>query len=173
MRNLLKKEEELKSSHNIETEKMKILNFSQYLMEGKKFIRTAGVAILYGNKILLVHPTGGSWKTGTCGIPKGGIEDGEDEVDAALRETYEETGITLDRRQLELSPEVVDLPHKNKQLTYFVCRVRDLSEIGLTNERVPKSQLQLKEIDWAGFVPREEAYSLMSQNQLIILDRLL
>lgn len=150
---------------------MEILNFNDYLGEGKKFSRAAGVAILYNNKILLVHPTGGSWKTGTCGIPKGKIEDGEDEIDAALRETYEETGIVLDQRQLDPSPEVVDIPYKNKQLIYFICKIRDLSEIGLTTERVPKSQLQRSEIDWAGFVPREEAYPLMSQGQLIILDR--
>jgi len=153
-----------------------MMNFNEFINEESLESRSAaGVAIIYNNKILLVHPTGASWQKGTCGIPKGGIDPHEDTLDAALRELKEETGITLDPSALDKSPEVVvsQHPKKNKlrHLTYYICRISDLSKIGLTSERVPKDQLQLEEIDWAKFMSAEEAYPIMAQSQLIILDR--
>jgi ADP-ribose pyrophosphatase YjhB (NUDIX family) len=154
---------------------MSVLNFNQYLNEGKKGNRNAaGVAIIYQNKILLVHPTGASWKRPTCGIPKGGMEPGEDEMESAIRELFEETSIIVRPDQLEPSPYVVNIHSKKRgtrQLTYFLCKIEDLKEIGLLSETIPKDQLQLEEIDWAKFVGSDEAYSITSQHQLIILDR--
>lgn len=163
---------------------MEILNFNQFLNEDYEDIdptlnksMAAGVAIVYQNKLLLVHPTGASWQRGTCGIPKGSMEPGEDPMEAALRELREETGIILNPNQLEPSPEVVDFYSKRRkverQLVYFICRISDLSEIGLDSDRVPKKQLQLEEIDWAKFVSAEDAYPITTRAQLIILDRLL
>ena len=160
-----------------------IRNFNQFINEkyedidpGLAKLPAVGVAIVCQNKILLVHPTGASWKRGTCGIPKGGLEAGEELVSGALRELREETGIVLSAQQLEPEPQVVDFYTKkgvDRQLVYFVCRLRDYSEIGLSSERVPKSQLQVEEIDWAKFVGPEEAYPIITRPQLIILDRLL
>ena len=48
--------------------------------------KVAGVAIIYNNQILMVHPTPASWKTPTLGIPKGKVEPGEDLLTAAVRE---------------------------------------------------------------------------------------
>ena len=64
--------------------------------------RSAGV-LLYqhgedGIRVLLVHPGGPFWRNkdaGSWSIPKGEIDDGEDELAAALREFAEETGIAL------------------------------------------------------------------------------
>jgi 8-oxo-dGTP pyrophosphatase MutT (NUDIX family) len=43
------------------------------------------------NEILICHPTGGNhWS-----IPKGKIEDGESMLEAAIRETFEETNFTV------------------------------------------------------------------------------
>ena len=155
---------------------MAILSFDNYLKEGKRTGRiAAGVAIIYDNKILLVHPTGSSWAKGTCGIPKGGMEESEDPMESALRELREETGINLSSEKLDPSSETVEIFNSNgeltRQLIYYVCKIDSLEEIGLVSERVPKDQLQLEEVDWAKFVGADEAYGITSRSQLIILDR--
>ena len=61
---------------------------------------SAGLAIIYDNKILLGHTTGRKSDTG-YGIPKGGIEDGESHIDAAIRETYEELGLKIKRSLID------------------------------------------------------------------------
>lgn len=155
---------------------MLIKKFSDFVNESEDLSNlAAGVAIVWNNKILLVHPTGASWKRGTCGIPKGSMKEDEDPVESAIRELAEETGISLTPDQLEKSPYIVEIYSKRRQttrlLTYFLCKVEDLSQIGLASEKVPKDQLQLEEVDWAKFVSAEEAYPLVTQAQLIILDR--
>jgi len=53
--------------------------------------REAGIALLYGTKILLVFQRASLlW-----GIPKGNKKDGEDLYACALREFYEETGVII------------------------------------------------------------------------------
>ena len=150
--------------------------FSDFLNEKKKNWAGAGVAIVYDAKILLVHPANGSWVKPIMGIPKGGIEEGEDLLHAALRELKEETGIDLSADKLEPNVETVEIFNKDGKyqhsLHYFVCRINDLSEIGLDSLSVPKSQLQKEEVDWAGFINIKEAYGKVSRAQLIILDRL-
>jgi 8-oxo-dGTP pyrophosphatase MutT (NUDIX family) len=153
-----------------------INTFSNFLKEGKTHSDAAGVAILCGPKILLVHPTNGSWVRPIMGIPKGKVEAGEDLMNAALRELSEETGINLSPDKLELPVQTVEVYNKEGQyknaLHYFVCRIDDPSEIGLESLTIPKSQLQAEEVDWAGFIDIKEAYSKVSRAQLIILDRL-
>jgi 8-oxo-dGTP pyrophosphatase MutT (NUDIX family) len=134
----------------------------------------AGVAIIYNNRILLVHPTNASWKKGTCGIPKGKLELGEDPMTGAIRELAEETGINITPDRLDPEQHVVDFyreSKKNGRLIYFICNIQDLSEINLDSERIPKSQLQAEEVDWAKFVSAQDAYPITSRSQLIILDR--
>jgi predicted NUDIX family NTP pyrophosphohydrolase len=161
---------------------MQILKFNQFINEKIEDIDpelskkpAVGVAIIYNNKILLVHPTGASWQRATCGIPKGGLNSGEDLMDGALRELREETGILLDRNRLDSEPHVVNWFNSkgsiDRQLIYFVCKIQNLSEIGLTSEKIDSGQLQLEEIDWAKFLTPEEAYPIMTRAQLIILDR--
>jgi 8-oxo-dGTP pyrophosphatase MutT (NUDIX family) len=155
---------------------MKITAFSEFLTESSAGRDTAGVAILYNRKILLVHPANGSWVRPIMGIPKGRIEPGEDVLEAALRELKEETGIELSTDQLDLVPNKVEVFNKSgkyqNSIYYFVCQIADLAEIGLDSISVPKSNLQREEIDWAGFIDINEAYHKVARAQLIILDRL-
>lgn len=135
----------------------------------------AGLAIIFKNKILLVHPTNGSWKKPTLGIPKGKIEEAEDFMDCATRETEEETGITVHKDLINPAPQTTYLydkkGNKKKQLVYFIVELEDLEEIGLESETISKDQLQLEEVDWAGFVPIDEAYEKTAYSQKIIIDR--
>ena len=50
--------------------------------------KSAGGVVVESNKVLIIH-----WKSqNTFELPKGAIEKGENERDAAVREVYEETG---------------------------------------------------------------------------------
>lgn len=62
-------------------------------MESKqiKFTKSAGgVVVNNEGRILVVNQKGTSWS-----LPKGHIEDGEDEITTARREIYEESGIKI------------------------------------------------------------------------------
>lgn len=52
-------------------------------------VTSAGGVLIKDNKVLLCHATGSN---GFWTLPKGGVEPGESEAVAALRETREETG---------------------------------------------------------------------------------
>lgn len=120
-------------------------------------IVSAGIAFIRNNKILLVHPTKTSWK-GTFGIPKGRVEEGEGLADAAVRETFEEIGISIDPLMISSEPKTVLYKNKGKHkvrkiVHYFVVDATDLD----IPDVIPKEQLQLEEVDWAGFLSKKEA----------------
>ena len=158
------------------------MDFEQFVNEAWEDVNmnakknAAGVCIIWDGKILLVHPTNASWQKSALGIPKGGIDPGEEPKAAAVRELFEETGIRVAESDLHPEPWVCNsITDKGKlkwQLIYFQLQINDLSEIGLTSPKVPKEQLQLDEIDWAGFIPYPDAYSKIHKPQMIILDRL-
>jgi 8-oxo-dGTP pyrophosphatase MutT (NUDIX family) len=160
---------------------MGMLNFNDFVNERwaidmpEEHRVAAGVAIIWDNKILLVHPTNASWRKPTLGIPKGKLDRPDEEpILAALRELEEETSIVLSPDQLDPESHQVIFYKNGKpdgRLIYFVCNIEDLSEIGLDSERLPKSTLQEEEVDWAGFLSADDAYPKISTSQLIILDR--
>ena len=123
--------------------------------EAQKAIElSAGLVIIQNGSVLLGHPTGQKW-WGTYSIPKGQVEEGEDLLQAAIRETREEMGISIDKEDIEdTEPEYVEYKDKKgipyKRVYYFVAR----PETPIENEAV---QLDKKEIDWAGFITKEAA----------------
>ena len=137
---------------------------------------SAGLAIVYNKKILLLHTTGRGPKK-SYGIPKGGIDGGEDNLEAALRETYEECGIKVPVKMVNKAEHtfvVTSRKYKyNKVVTYFIVEVKDLKEIGLNSLDIPKSQLQLKEVDVAGFYDYREAMDLIMQSQAPVITTLI
>jgi ADP-ribose pyrophosphatase YjhB (NUDIX family) len=112
---------------------------------------SAGLVIIYQNKILLVHPTNAPWY-GTYSIPKGEIEEGEDLLEAAIRETKEEIGITYGRIYIDKTPHKIEYKDKKgdiyKRVWCFVINI---------NEPPREIILQPEEVDWAGFLDKEEA----------------
>ena len=125
--------------------------------------------------ILLGHTTGRGWY-GSYGIPKGGIEEGEDKISAAIRETYEEVGIKVPRSLIDKTEHVfvvTSRKHKyNKTVSYFTVKINSLSQLGLKDLKIPKSQLQTEEIDWAGFLPYNEAAKRIMKSQISLLNNM-
>jgi len=121
---------------------------------------SAGILIIYNNKILLCHSTNQNWKKNGYSIPKGHIDKGETIKQAAIRETKEEVGINIKSNQL--NSKIYSIEYKKggevyKIVHYYVLLIKDLKEIGLSSEVIPKSQLQLAEVDWAGFLEYNDA----------------
>lgn len=117
---------------------------------------TAGLVIIQHGSILLVHPKGTSWY-GTYSIPKGHIEEGEKILDAAIRETREETGLMIDKKDIiDPEPKYIDYKDKKgnvyKRVYFFIVNPKhpiEKDSISVDNE----------EVDWAGFVLEKKAYA--------------
>jgi ADP-ribose pyrophosphatase YjhB (NUDIX family) len=114
---------------------------------------SAGLLIVQQNRILLGHPTNAPWY-GTYTIPKGKVEEDESLIDAAIRETYEEIGIKIDINDIKNKLNIIEYKNEKgviyKIVKYFV--VEPKQEIIIN-----KSRLQKREIDWAGFLDKDEA----------------
>lgn len=137
--------------------------------------KSAGLAIIYDNKILLAHTTNRGWYS-SYGIPKGGIDDGESKLDAAIRETYEEVGIKVPKSLIdktEYTFAVTSRKYKyNKIVYYYLVKIDSLSQLGLKDLKIPKSQLQVEEVDWAGFLDYSEAMKRVMKSQLSVVNNL-
>lgn len=124
---------------------------------------SAGVAIVLNKeKVLLCHPSNASWGT-NYSFPKGGVDIGEGILDAAMRELREETSVIVSKSQIKnpKNPHVIDYINRDgsiyKRIYLFQVDIKSIREVGLTSEVIDKSLLQIEEVDWAGFVDKEEA----------------
>lgn len=137
---------------------------------------SAGLAIVHNKRLLLLHTTGRG-STHSSGIPKGGLEDGEANLEAAIRETSEECGIDVPVKMIDKNPHTFVVTSKKhgyiKNVSYFIVEVDDLSEIGLKSMDIPKRQLQLKEVDAAGFFEYKDAVKLIMTSQAPVITTLL
>lgn len=125
--------------------------------------KSAGIIIiLNNNKVLLAHPSNSGWKN-SFSFPKGGIEKGEKKIDAAIRELREETSVVVTIEQIDNvdEPIIVNYVDKKgelfKRLYLYTVHIDKLSDIGLTDFVIPEGNLQIEEVDWAGFLTKEEA----------------
>lgn len=125
--------------------------------------KSAGIIIiLNNNKILLSHATNARWEK-TFSFPKGGIEKDEKKKDAAIRELMEETSIVITKEQISNPDDAIIVNYVDKaginykRLYLYTVYIEDISEIGLESEIVPIENLQADELDWCGFLTKEEA----------------
>jgi len=124
---------------------------------------SAGLAIVYNRKLLILHQTGHK-EVGGYSIPKGKIEAGETVIEAAIRETYEETGISITEDMIGKEGPIVEYKRSTgkkkgkiyKRVHWFLVHIDKLEEVGLESEIVPEGQLQPEEGDWVGFVGGED-----------------
>lgn len=117
-------------------------------------VESAGLLIIYDNKMILAHPSKKSLKAGTYTIPKGKLEKGETYLDAAIRETKEEIGIDINIDIIDKTPHIINYTNEKniiyKTLTYFIVYLDE--EIPIDNDKLDK-----KEVDWAGYLDKEES----------------
>jgi len=130
-------------------------------------VESCGLVIKHKNEILLIKPKGISGKN--FSIPKGLMEIGEDYMDAAIRETYEEVGLKFEKENIILSS-YNTIPYINnkvvtKKLHYFLVDVSSRNK----EDVLSSLKLQNSEVASANFYTKEEAINLIFWRQAIII----
>lgn len=105
-------------------------------MEAKDTNRVAKVILTRGNQVLLLRGASDFYEN-TWDLPGGHIQEGEEEMTAAARETKEETGLEV--KDLE---EVLDTP----QIIYYKARLPG-GEIKLSSEHTAHKMVDQNTID--------------------------
>lgn len=112
-----------------------------------KFEKSCGAVVFSNNKVLIIEHN-----FGHISFPKGHVEDNESEIDTAIREVKEETGIDIEiinnkRYSLRYSPK----NNVSKEVIYFIGK-----KIG--GELKP----QFEEIASCYFVDKDKAIDLIT-----------
>ena len=137
---------------------------------------SAGIVIvLKKEKVLLCHPTGHKWFS-SYSFPKGQLDKNETHLQAALRECQEETSIIIDIKQISNLNTPIIVEYKNKKgqkykIVYlYTVYINDISEIKISSEILPTENLQIDEVDWAGFLTFDEAKKRIFHRFYQVLD---
>jgi putative (di)nucleoside polyphosphate hydrolase len=140
----------------------------------------SGLFIVRKDKNLLIcHPTNHGpefWS-----IPKGKVEEGEVFLEAAYRETYEETNLDLfENKNFDIYPmQSVNYSHKKKILYPFLCLERVDSKFDWgkqeikCNSNVPHERGDFPEMDDYKWVELEESKILLHNTQSACIDKIL
>jgi predicted NUDIX family NTP pyrophosphohydrolase len=129
-------------------------------------------------EVLLVHPGGPFWAkkdAGAWSLPKGGIEEGEEPLAAALREFEEETGTRPTGEAIALEPR----RQPAGKLVYAWAMRGDLDPAAVTSttfsmEWPPRSgrRQEFPEVDRAEWFTLDEARGKILKGQAPFLDEL-
>jgi predicted NUDIX family NTP pyrophosphohydrolase len=127
-------------------------------------------------QVFLVHPGGPFYKNKDLGawtIPKGEINENENFLEAARREFFEETGITVSGRFIELKP----IKQKSGKMVYSWAIETELDPQNIVSntfevEWPPKSGKlqQFPEVDKAAWLTLEEARMKILPAQVALLE---
>ena len=132
---------------------------------------TAGIYLVNKEgKILMCHPT--NHRSDFYSIPKGGVDEGETYLDAAIRETYEETNISVsDFNIIHKLPPSIHKKGKKTLHSFILFEIEnpfDFSEFDIKcNSNVPEEEGGFPEMDgfkWGNF---EEAKEQLHSAQAI------
>lgn len=119
-------------------------------------------------ELLLCHVTGQRhWD-----LPKGGIDAGESELDAALRETREETGLALDAATLVDLGAFVYTQKKNLHLFAALIARVDTADLRCTTHFLDRlSGRELPEMDGFGWFRFDRVAALCTANMTALLQQ--
>ncbi len=141
-------------------------------------ITTAGIFFINkDNKLLVAHPTNHSAKFWS--IPKGKIDGNETTIEAAVRETWEETNVILDLNTLKYYElDIIKYKSKKKKLKPFVVleieNNIDSDKFNLKcNSTIPKENKWnggLQEMDGWKFISISEASKCLHETQIACLN---
>lgn len=118
--------------------------------------KSAGCIIIENEKILLVKQTSGNW-----GFPKGHLEKGESETEAAIRETKEETNldVTILDENKRYSIEYDTNKGTHKEAVYFLAKK--------TSNNITRQESEITEIKWFNFEEAIETISFENAKELL------
>ena len=129
-------------------------------------------------RVLLVHPGGPFWTNkdeGAWTIPKGELDENEDELSAAIREFKEETGISLSGQFIALTP----VKQKSGKIILAWALEGDMNPAKLSSntfevEWPPRSgkKKSFPEIDKAAWFNVQEAVQKINPAQVTLITEL-
>ena len=130
------------------------------------------------NKVLICHPT--NHAANFYSIPKGKVEDDEIFLEAAIRETYEETNLDLsETTDFTIYPlKAVNYKNKNKILYPFLYLENKKSSFDWggvelkCNSNVPEDRGGFPEMDGYKWVTLDEASKVLHDTQVSCIDKI-
>jgi len=130
-------------------------------------------------QVLLVHPGGPFWSkkdTGAWSVPKGEFTEGEEPLEAAKREFYEETGVEISGDFLSLTP--VKMKSGKLVYAYAIENEFDISKLKSNTFKIewpPKSgnEKEFPEIDKAEWMNIATAVQKINESQMPLIEELL
>jgi ADP-ribose pyrophosphatase YjhB (NUDIX family) len=122
---------------------------------------SAGLLVICNEKILLVQQANDIYKE-HLSIPKGQINKNEKPLDAAVRETYEETGLKIEKKFIRNQPYLMNIDSNNMQrrIIYYIAIIKQYARINIQDK---------DEIKWAGFLNYMDAEKRLQITQLSVL----
>lgn len=114
--------------------------------------KKAGVFIFdpASERVLIVLSRNRYW-----GLPKGSLKPGESEVECAIREVYEETGLRVSENDLKYSVKV------NSSATYFYMEMNSIDVSVQTN-----SQQDANDVNGIGWIKLDCLVDLVSKDKI-------
>lgn len=98
-----------------------------------KVKKAAGCFLEHEGRFLLLQRCLEKHQGGKWGLPAGGVEQGETEKAAVIREVREETGFSIPLEKLEFLKEIM-VDYSGRLIDFFVYRVNLESKIGIILE---------------------------------------
>jgi len=127
------------------------------LKNGKKI--TCGIIIIdKDNNILAGHPTGKKYDKECYDILKGCCDNGEEELDCAIRELYEESGYIIKDKENIIDLGIIDYK-KDKDIHLFLYRINKMPDLKTLK------CISYFETDNGRSLPEMNGYKVISKNE--------